>query len=183
MEHKEQEVYAPRERKQSHYNKRLILKVVREVEAGLKRKEANRIYGLGKSSLYNWMRDYSSVNYQQNIKRKIFSNVQKRTVVTAMEQGRMSIKEAQTAYVVKNEKIIQNWLTQYKTEKVELCIITEPVMAKKTKSFSPAQAEALQMALEEAELKIKALNTLIDVAEEQLKIDIRKKSGAKQSSK
>jgi transposase len=41
----------------------------------------------------------------------------------------------------------------------------------------------LQKALEEAELKIKALNTLIDVAEEQLKIDIRKKSGAKQSSK
>ena len=33
----------------------------------------------------------------------------------------------------------------------------------------------------EAELKIKALNTLIDVAEEQLKIDIRKKSGARQS--
>lgn len=183
MEHKEQEFYAPRERKQSHYDKRLILKVVKEVEAGLPRKEANRIYGLGKSSLYNWMRVYGSVNYQQNIKRKSFSNLQKRTVVTAIEQGRMSIKEAQTAYGVKNEKIIRNWLTQYKTEKVEICIITEPVMAKKSKPISAAQAEALQKALEEAELKIKALNTLIDVAEEQLKIDIRKKSGAKQSSK
>ena len=41
--------------------------------------------------------------------------------------------------------------------------------------------EALQKALKEAELKITALNTLIDVAEEQLKIDIRKKPGAKQS--
>ena len=56
-------------------------------------------------------------------------------------------------------------------------------MAKKSKPISAAQAEALQKALEESELKIKALNTLIDVAEEQLKIDIRKKSGAKQSSK
>jgi transposase-like protein len=129
------------------------------------------------------MRKYGSMNYQQNIKRKIFSNLQKRTVVTAIEQGRMSIKEAQTAYGVKNEKIIRNWLTQYKTEKVEICIITEPVMTKKSKPISAAQAEALQKALEEAELKIKALNTLIDVAEEQLKIDIRKKSGAKQSSK
>jgi transposase len=183
MEHNEQEFYSPRERKQSHYDKRLILKVVKEVEAGLPRKEANRIYGLGKSSLYNWMRVYGSVNYQQNIKRKSFSNLQKRTVVTAIEQGRMSIKEAQTAYGVKNEKIIRNWLTQYKTEKVEICIITEPVMAKKSKPISAAQAEALQKTLEEAELKIKALNTLIDVAEEQLKIDIRKKSGAKQSSK
>jgi len=41
----------------------------------------------------------------------------------------------------------------------------------------------LEKALEEAELKIKALNTLIDLAEEQLNIDIRKKSGAKQSLK
>jgi hypothetical protein len=56
-------------------------------------------------------------------------------------------------------------------------------MAKKTKPFNAVQTQALQKALEEAELKIKALNTLIDVAEEQLKIDIRKKSGAKQSSK
>ena len=183
MEHKEQEVFASREHKQSRYDKRLILKVVKEVESGLPRKEANRIYGLGKNTLYGWMRDYGSMNYQQNIKRKSYTNLQKRTVVTAIEQGRMSIKEAQTAYGVKNEKIIRNWLAQYKTEKVELCIITEPVMAKKNKPFSDAQAEALQKALEEAELKIKALNTLIDVAEEQLKIDIRKKSGAKQSSK
>lgn len=181
MEHKEQEVYASREGKYSHYDKRLILKVVKEVEAGLPRKEATRIYGLGKASLDGWMRDYGSVNYQQNIKRKSFSNLQKRTVVTAIEQGRMSIKEAQTAYGIKNEKIIRNWLAQYKIEKVELCIITEPLMSKKTKPFNAAQAEALQKALEEAELKIKALNTLIDVAEEQLKIDIRKKSGARQS--
>ncbi|MNQ54963.1 Transposase [compost metagenome] len=126
MESQKQEFYAPREHKQSHYDKRLILKIVKEVESGLPRKEANRIYGLGKSSLYNWMRDYGSVNYQQNIKRKSFSNLQKRTVVTAIEKGRMSIKEAQTAYGVKNEKIIRNWLTQYKTEKVKLCIITKP---------------------------------------------------------
>lgn len=183
MEHPEQEVYASREHKQSRYDKRLILKVVKEVEAGLPRKEANRIYGLGKSTLHGWMRDYGSLNYQQNIKRKSFSNLQKCTVLTAIEQGRMSIKEAQTAYGIKTEKIIRTWLTLYKAEKVELCVITEPVMAKKTKPFSAAHAEALQKALEEAELKIKALKTLIDVAEEQLKIDIRKKSGAKQSSK
>jgi transposase len=42
---------------------------------------------------------------------------------------------------------------------------------------------ALRKALEEANMKNRALNTLIDVAEEQLKIDIRKKSGARQSSK
>jgi transposase len=32
MKHKEQEFYAPREHKQSRYDKRLILKIVRELE-------------------------------------------------------------------------------------------------------------------------------------------------------
>ena len=40
--------------------------------------------------------------------------------------------------------------------------------------------QALQK-LQEAELKVKALNTLIDIAEEQFKISIRKKPGARQS--
>ena len=163
--------------------KRLILKVVREIEVGLPRKEANRIYGLGKSTLHGWMQDYGSPNYQQNIKRQRYTNLQKRTVVTAIEQGRMSIKEAQTAYNIKTEKLIRSWLTLFKTEKVDLYLAKEPPMAKKPRSISAAQNEALQKTLEEAEMKIKALNTLIDVAEEQLKIDIRKKSGAKQSSK
>ena len=181
MEHQEQEVYASREHKQSRYDKRLILKIVNEVENGLPRKAANRIYGLGKSTLHGWMREYGSMNYQQNIKRKTFSNLQKRTIVTAIEQGRLTIKEAKTAYNIKNEKIIRNWIVQYKSEKVEICIENTSPMAKDKPSSKDLEKEALQKALQEAELKIKALNTLIDVAEEQLKIDIRKKSGAKQS--
>jgi transposase len=46
-----------------------------------------------------------------------------------------------------------------------------------------AEIEALKKALEEANMKNRALNTLIDIAEEQLKIEIRKKPGARQSSK
>lgn len=43
--------------------------------------------------------------------------------------------------------------------------------------------QQLRQQLAEAQLKIAALNTLIDVAEQQLKIDIRKKHGARQSGK
>lgn len=53
-------------------------------------------------------------------------------------------------------------------------------MAREKASPEDPEKAALQNALQQAELKIKALNTLIDVAEEQLKIAIRKKSGAKQ---
>lgn len=181
MEHQEEEIYASREHKQSRYDKRLILKIVKEVEAGLPRKEANRIYGLGKSTLHGWMRDYGTSNYHQNIKRKSFSNLQKRTIVTAIGQGRLTIKEAKTAYNIKTEKIIRSWIGQYKSEKVEICIENTSPMAKDKSSSKDLEKEALEKALQEAELKIKALNTLIDVAEDQLKIDIRKKSGAKQS--
>ena len=41
-------------------------------------------------------------------------------------------------------------------------------------------SEDLEQALRQANLKILALETLIDIAEEQLKIKIRKKPGAKQ---
>ena len=43
----------------------------------------------------------------------------------------------------------------------------------------PKEVKQLQAALRKAELHNKLLNAIIDIAEEQLKIDIRKKSGAK----
>lgn len=60
MEREEQAFYALRKNKQSRYDKRLILKIVREVEAGLPCKEANRIYELGKTSLDSWIKQYGS---------------------------------------------------------------------------------------------------------------------------
>ncbi|WP_374542432.1 hypothetical protein [Flavobacterium sp.] len=181
MEHQEQEIYALRDHKQSRYDRRLILKIVKEIEAGLPRKEANRIYGLGKSTLHGWMRDYGSQDYQENMKRRTYNSLLKRTVVAAIEQGRLTVKEAKIAHNIKTEKIIRSWIAQYKTEKVEICIEKPSAVAKEKKSNKDLEKEALQKALQEAELKIKALNTLIDVAEDQLKIDVRKKSGAKQS--
>lgn len=181
MTHQEQEFYVSRENIQSRYDKRLILKIVKEVENGLPRKEAIRIYGLGKNTLGSWMRDYGSSEYHENIKRRSYTKLEKRTIITAIEQGRLSIKEAKIAYNIKTEKIIRGWLLQYKSEKVEICIENTSPMARDKSSSKNLEKEALQKALQEAELKIKALNTLIDVAEDQLKIDIRKKSGAKQS--
>lgn len=181
MEGKEQEVYAVRENKQSRYDKRLIAKVVKEVENGLPRKEANRIYGLGKATLDGWMRDFASVEYRQNLKRRNYTNLQKRTIVTAIEQGRLTVKEAKTTYNIETERIIRNWIFQHKLEKVEIHTEKNTPMVENESPEQDLEKEALQRALKEAELKITALNTLIDVAEDQLKIDIRKKSGAKQS--
>lgn len=181
MKHEEQEIYAKRDHKQSRYDKRLILKIVQEVENGLPRKEATRIYDLGKNSISSWMRDYGSTKYQETIKRRSYTKLQKRTIVNAIEQGRLTVKEAKIAYNIKTERIIRGWIIQFKSEKVEICIENTSPMTKDKSSSKDLEKEALQKTLQEAELKIKALNTLIDVAEEQLKIEIRKKSGAKQS--
>ena len=48
-------------------------------------------------------------------------------------------------------------------------------------SSSAKQVEELQKALELATMKVAALETLIDVAEDKHNIDIRKKTGSKQS--
>lgn len=174
---KQEKNYVLRSGRQGRYDKRLIKKIVQEVEAGLPRKEARQIYKLGKNSLDIWMNKYGSEHYHKNLKRRSYTKLQKRTIVTAIEQGIMTIKEAQVAYNIKTEKTIRDWLLRFKEEKVDICIEIQPQMAKQK---SPDK-QALEKALQEAELKIKALNTLIDVAEDQLKIDIRKKSGAKQS--
>ncbi|WP_286850120.1 MULTISPECIES: hypothetical protein [Sphingobacterium] len=56
----------------------------------------------------------------------------------------------------------------------------EPNESSKIKLLSKQVLE-LQKALEKANLKINGLETLIQVSEEELKIKIRKKPGAKQS--
>ena len=81
---------------------------MQEVEEGLPRKEAIRIYGLRPSTIGAWMRTYCSTHYQQHFKRNSNSNLQKRTIVSAVEQGRMSVRKAQIAYKVKAAKTIRD---------------------------------------------------------------------------
>jgi transposase len=180
MEEKE---FMKRASNSTRYDKRLIKRIVKEVEEGMPRKEANRIYGLGKKALDRWMNRYGSENYHQNLKRRIYTKLQKRSAVAAIEQGLMSIKEAQIAYNIGSVQIIKDWLLLYKDEKLAILQEHEIPMAAKKQLKKTTGKEALKKALNEAELKIKALNTLIDVAGESLNTDLRKKFGAKQSDK
>jgi len=49
-----------------------------------------------------------------------------------------------------------------------------------SQSSSTEETKALQKQVEMLKLKVEGLETMIDIAEEQLKIDIRKKPGTKQ---
>jgi hypothetical protein len=91
------------------------------------------------------------------------------------------------SYGVKTTQTIDRWIKELEQENTDL-VASNEVWMKKNKSNkkdttqNSQDVKALQKALEDAQLKILALNTLIDVAEEQLQINIRKKPGAKQSN-
>lgn len=169
----------------SNYDKEFIAEVVNAVEEGQGSMEVCRHYGLPKSTLATWMRNYGSVAYQQGRKLPVPIEL-KRTIVRAIEEGRMTVREAKIAYKIKAEGTIRRWRRELKQENAELAASTHHMTDRKAANnrpgtdTTPAEIKALQEALRDAELKVAALNTLIDVAEEQLKINIRKKPGAKQ---
>jgi len=161
-----------------HYDKLAIQKIVEAIEGGMRRSEVCMIYGLSRSTICDWMREYGSASYKVN-KQGRLNNAQKRSMIRAIQEGRMTLQEAKLAYNMPSYKAIITLLQQEK-ENSDL----SADMASKSNHSPKAEDEekkALQKALEEAQLKIKALNTLIDVAEDQFKIPIRKKPGAKQS--
>lgn len=163
------------------YSRKIALEAVRLAEEGVCRKEIREKFNLGSQTLDSWMRRYGSQEYQQN-KRRIYSKTQRRSVVNAVVHQGMTCREAQVAFNLCSVETVRRWVKESNEEKSDLCEVVEP-MAKKKKEQEPEDVAALRRELELAKLKIEALNTLIDVAEDQLKIDIRKKSGARRSSK
>lgn len=169
-----------------NYTRDFIDQVVAELESGKSAAEVRRKYGLKEATLYYWITNYSSKDYREN-RRKILPVYTKRSIVRAVKNGSMSIHEAMTIYNIKSTETIKRWILAEKRQMSELVNSNQLALKKEqsneqTSHLKPAdQTEDLRRKLADAELKIAALNTLIDVAEEQLKINIRKKPGAKQS--
>jgi len=177
LEDKKSELPALKKRG-GHYDKLAIQKIVEAIEGGMARSEICLIYGLSRSTIAGWMREYGSACYRVS-KKGHLNNAQKRTMIRAIREGRMTLQEAKLAYNMRSYTAIVNLLRQER-ENSDLSGDMKP-KANTGTGQEDAEKKALQKALEEAELKIKALNTLIDVAEDQFKIPIRKKPGAKQS--
>ena len=172
--------YGPRGR----FKHSFIRQIVREVEEGLDIREACKRYHLQGRRLHDWLDKYASTSYSRP-KLLCYSAVQKKSICRAIAQGKLTVQQAVTTYQV-HSTTIYSWQKQ---EKHELEFSKDPVLkkSKKASNVTPPgedggeEIKRLQQQLADATLKIAALNTLIDVAEEQLKINIRKKPGAKQS--
>jgi transposase-like protein len=102
----------------------------------------------------------------------------KRWLVFEIETKKMTIKEASENFNV-NQKTLYSWREKFSKEMV-LPLSDMTIEEKQELELLQKQLKEAEKKLEEASIKNIALNALIDVAEEKLKISIRKKSGAKQ---
>ena len=162
----------------SRFQKKLVLQIVKEVEEGLTRNEACNKYGMSYSTLCDWISKFGSESYQA-LKRPLLSNQQKRNIARAIQEGRMTKDDAHLIYKV-DKRTLSQWIQKKKQQDNELVRFNENNMAATQINYSGTD---LQNELAEARLKIRALETMIDIAEEQFKIAIRKKPGAKQLQK
>lgn len=106
----------------------------------------------------------------------------RRWLVREIASGRMSRKEALDKFDFNSpdpDSLLRHWIKRYSPS----IPVTLPVMTEKERQKLEAlqkQIKELEKQLENAQMKNVALETMIDVAEDQLKIKIRKKSGPKQ---
>ena len=116
------------------------------------------------------------------MKKEELKMVHKRWYAREVISGRMSFGAAVDelrAFSANPVSLLRRWLRCYAPE----INVTLPVMTEKERQKVESlqkQLKAMERELEDAQMKNIALETMIDIAEEQLKIKIRKKSGPKQ---
>ena len=106
----------------------------------------------------------------------------RRWLVRELDEGRLTVGDAIERFNFNPSSaaiLISRWRKKY----ASAIAITLPVMTERERQKLEAlqkQLRQMEKQLEDAQMKNIALETMIDVAEEQLKISIRKKSGPKQ---
>jgi hypothetical protein len=106
----------------------------------------------------------------------------RRWLVRELDAGRLTIGEAIERFhfnPCNADSLIRSWRKKYASD----IALTLPVMTEKERQkleLLQQKLKQIEQQLEQAQMKNAALETMIDVAEEQLKVSIRKKSGPKQ---
>lgn len=112
---------------------------------------------------------------------RVFEVSFRRWLVSEIDSGRMNFQDAKERFKmpIRFESNYRDWQRKY-SEEFHLSL---PQMSSKELSDNKkleARIKELEKQLEYAQIKNVALNTMIDIAETELKIPIRKKSGSKQ---
>jgi transposase-like protein len=103
--------------------------------------------------------------------------IEKEAIVAEYLTGNLSYRKIGIKYGI-DFRIIHSWVMSYQGKKRKHS--PKPKEQKEEEVPLSNEVKQLQQELRKAQLHNKLLNAMIDIAEEQLKIDIRKKSGTKQ---
>jgi transposase-like protein len=155
------------------YSVEWIKEIVQEIsEQKLTVHEAMEKYGIRrKVTIQSWFERYGD---PQRVKmRKRLPLDQKRQIVYEIDSGQMTVLDAMRKHDL-SRTCIEAWIKLYSPE---INGSNKPLkMEKQDKEVSVPEKKVV----DEMKLKIAALETMIDVAEKEFGIDIRKKSGTKQ---
>jgi hypothetical protein len=105
----------------------------------------------------------------------------RRWLVCEIESKRMGLQEARMRFNLpyRFDNLYKQWQQKYSDD----IVLTLPLMSAKERANNQEldkRVRELEKQLELAQMKIVALNTVIDIAEKDYKLEIRKKSGSKQ---
>jgi hypothetical protein len=120
--------------------------------------------------------------FQKDLPEGTYEIAFKRWLVRQIKDGHLTRVEAIKQFnfnPISGATLLSNWIKSYSTPE-ELLLPSMTAEEKAEKQALEKRIKDLELQAAKNQMHIKALNTFIDIAEEQLKINIRKKSGTKQ---
>lgn len=115
-----------------------------------------------------------------------FPDELKLRIVKQYLQTELSVRDLKRTYGIRGNSCIHNWIRKFglsypSEDQINLNIqVAKERKIPQQESDLERKVRLLEKELEHEKLRTKALNTMIDIAEQEYKIPIRKKSGAKQ---
>ena len=118
----------------------------------------------------------------QNLEQFKFTDEFKEKLVLMVVYHNHSPKSLVKKYGLPNSYILTNWVRIYKRNLEKGAVTLPPMQSHKTKNATALKQRITQLekSLEKANVMIYGLNTMIDYAEKELKVPLRKKHGTKQ---
>lgn len=110
---------------------------------------------------------------------KSYSESLKREVVRELKLGNISKEEARRKYDIKGHSALSKWIRKFDVKPTDYRKLMD--YKKSDKEALIKRIRELERQLEDEQIRAEGLSKMIDIAEEQLKITIRKKSTTKQS--
>jgi transposase len=159
------------------YPEHIKKEIVAELESGqLSLKEAMGKYGLKREwTLKEWLKKYSTLDKTSYLKARNMPST-RRQGLREIEAGKLTLEQASEKYNV-SISALRKWI---RLNSRSLIHNPQQEMENNKHPLLGHDKLVLIRTISELKLKIEGLETMIDIAEKDLKVDIRKKSGTKQ---